>query len=266
MMLNSGLMPVSSGHFQGIAMSVRPFSLALCAALCGLALPAAAQTGVVDAQGRVFDGPMPDTRPEWRGPPPGPAQPLPQQPMAHPPLPGPQQTIQYPPGWEQARANWLAECRRRQGSGNKLGGAVVGGVIGGVVGNRVAGDGNRVIGTVAGATVGAVAGGAIGDAADKRAARDYCEAYLEQNITWSQGGAYGHGYGQPVVGYGYAPMMVMVPVAYVPVAAPAQPRECVEKVVTTTWVTVHEKRKSRTIPPRPDKRVKIVPDKRVRTN
>ena len=266
MMLNSGLMPVSSGHFQGIAMSVRPFSLALCAALCGLALPAAAQTGVVDAQGRVFDGPMPDTRPEWHGPPPGPAQPLPQQPMAHPPLPGPQQTIQYPPGWEQARANWLAECRRRHGSGNKLGGAVVGGVIGGVVGNRVAGDGNRVIGTVAGATVGAVAGGAVGDAADKRAARDYCEAYLEQNITWSQGGAYGHGYGQPVVGYGYAPMMVMVPVAYVQVAAPAQPRECVEKVVTTTWVTVHEKRKSRIIPPRPDKRVKIVPDKRVRTN
>ena len=52
----------------------------------------------------------------------------------------------------------------------------------------------------------------------------------------------------------------------VPVAAPAQPRECVEKVVTTTWVTVHEKRKSRTIPPRPDKRIKIVPDKRVRTN
>lgn len=245
-------------------MSVRPISLVLCGVLCGLSVPAAAQTGmppmptgVIDAQGRVYDGPVPDPRPEWRG---GPA--------AHPPMPnGPSADGRhYPPGWEQARANWLAECRRRHGSGNKVGGAVVGGVIGGVIGNRVAGKGNRAVGTVAGATVGAVAGGAIGDAADKRAARDYCEAYLEQHTSWSHGGTYGPGHGQAVVGYGYAPMMVMVPVAYVQVAAPARPRECVETVVTEEWVTVHEKRKVRYIKPRPDKRVKIVPDKRVRTN
>ncbi|MFN3517376.1 MAG: glycine zipper 2TM domain-containing protein [Novosphingobium sp.] len=242
-------------------MSVRLISLAFCTALCGLALPAAAQTGVVDAEGRVFDGPIPDPRPEWRGPPPGPG-----QPMAHPPLPQGEQARHYPADWEQARANWLAECRRRHGSRNKVGGALVGGVIGGVVGNRVAGRGNRAVGTVAGAAVGAVAGGAIGDAADKRAARDYCEAYLEQHTSWSHGGAMGPGYGQPVVGYGYAPMTVMVPVAYVQVAAPAQPRECVETVVTEEWVTVREKRKVRYIKPRPEKRVKIVPDKRVRIN
>lgn len=222
-------------------MSVRPISLAFCAALCGLAMPAAAQTGVVDA-------PLPDPRLEWRGPPPGPVQ----------------QARHYPPGWEQARADWLAECRRRHGSGNKVGGALVGGVIGGVIGNRVAGEDNRVVGTVAGATVGALAGGAIGDAADKRAARDYCEAYLEQHTSWSQGAAFGPG--GAVVGHGYAPMAVMVPVAYVQIAAPAQPRECVETVVTEEWVAVREKPKVRYIKPRPDKRVKIVPDKRVRTS
>lgn len=235
-------------------MSVRSISLTLCGALCGLAAPAAAQAGMPPMPA----GPIPDPRPEWHG---GPAVHAPMQPAMPPPA------QHYPPGWEQARANWLAECRRRHGSGNKVGGAVVGGVIGGVIGNRVAGKDNRVVGTVAGATVGAVAGGAIGDAADKREARDFCESYLEQHTTWNQGPGYGHGYqGQPVLGYGYAPMMVMVPVAYVQVAAPAQPRECVETIVTEEWVTVREKRRVRYINPRPDKRVKVVPDKRVRTN
>lgn len=236
-------------------MSVRPISLALCGALCVLAIPAAAQTSqppmppaVVDAQGRVFDGPVADQRPVWQE--------------------RQQAARQTPPGWEQARADWLAECRRRHGSGNKVGAALVGGVIGGVVGNRVAGKGNRVIGTVAGATVGAVAGGAIGDAADKRAARDYCETYLDQHTSWSQGGGHGFIQGQQIVGYGHAPVMVMMPVAYVQVAAPAQPRECVEAIVTEEWVTVPQKGKVRHIPPRPrpDKRVRIVPDKRIRTN
>ncbi|MBN8502350.1 MAG: glycine zipper 2TM domain-containing protein [Sphingomonadales bacterium] len=222
------------------------------------------QPGVVDAQGRVYDGPqpagLPDPRPEWHG---GGA------PMGH------GQQVHYPPQWEQARANWLNECRRRHGSGNKVGGAVVGGLVGGVIGNRVAGRGNRVVGTVAGAAVGAVAGGAIGDSADRRAARDWCESYLEQNTTWSQG--YGPGYGQQIAGYGYAPMMVMVPVAYVAVQAPAPARECKETIVTEEWVTVPSKPRyryittTRRVPDKririvPDKRVRIVPDKRVRTN
>ncbi|MFM5924126.1 MAG: glycine zipper 2TM domain-containing protein [Novosphingobium sp.] len=206
--------------------------------------------GVPDAQGHVYDGPMPDSRPVWNG--------------AVPTAAPIGQAGYDSPAWQQARAEWLAECRSRHGNGNRVGGAVIGGLIGGVVGNRVAGRGDRVVGTVAGAAVGAMAGGAIGDAADRRSARDYCEAYLDQALSRQQ--AYGQGYGQPVYGYGYAPMTVMVPVAYVQTAAPAQPRECKETVVTEEWVPV----RTRYIPPRPkprpDKQVKIVPDKRVRIN
>jgi hypothetical protein len=269
-MLNSALTPESSGPFQGNAMSVRPIRSALLgAAMLSFSAPALAdhhpmpapQPGVVDASGKVYDGPMPDNRPQWRGAPPPMAQHM-GQPMSHP-GPGYDEAA-----WQQARADWLAECRSRHGNGNKVGGAVVGAVVGGVVGNRVAGRGNRTVGTVAGATVGAVAGGAIGSSADKRAARDYCEAYLERNTSWG----YGHGqaHGQGVVGYGYAPMTVMVPVAYVQVAtaAPAQQRECKETIVTEEWVAVPGRTRYITVHPKPlpDKRVRIVPDKRVRVN
>ena len=190
--------------------------------------------------------------------------------LAQPSLPSPGVTgaqpgeRHYPPDWEARRESWLAQCRRNQsGGGKQVGGVVIGGLIGGVVGNRVAGKGNRVIGTVAGATVGAVAGGAIGDAADKRAAHDWCEDYLEQNITWGPG----FGHGQTVVGYGHMPVTVMVPVAYVAVQDQAQPaRDCQETTVTEEWVSVPTPPRQRYIPPRPrpDKRVRIVPDKRVR--
>jgi hypothetical protein len=112
-----------------------------------------------------------------------------------------------------------------------------------------------------------VAGGAIGDAADKRAARDWCEDYLEQNTTWSQGMGYGHG--QQVVSYGYAPMTVMVPVAYVQMQGQTQPRECKETIVYEDYVTTTTPARYRTVTTYkrvPDKRVRIVPDKRVRTN
>lgn len=247
-------------------MSARPVRFVLLgAAALGFAAPALAQhnslppppqPGVVDAAGRVYDGTAPDTRPEWRGAPP----------VAHHPQ-GHAQPGYDQAAWQQQREGWLAECRSRQGHGKKVGGMVIGGLVGGVVGNRVAGRGNRTVGTVAGAAVGAVAGGAIGDAADKRAARDWCEAYLDQHTTWGPG--YGQAHGQGVVGYGYAPMTVMVPVAYVQTAAPApEQRECKETIVTEEWVTVPTR--IRYIPPRPrprpDKRVRIVPDKRVRVN
>ena len=191
-----------------------------------------------------------DPRPEWHG---GPAAtPQPQQPG----VPGYDQAA-----YQQARANWLAECRRRQaGNGKMVGGAVLGGLVGGVVGNRVAGEGNRTEGTVIGAAAGAMVGGAVGASADRREARDYCEAYLDQYTA--QQPVYGHGYS-----YGYAPMMVMVPVVMVPVAGQAaQQRECVETVVTEEWVTVTEKKKKKVhyVAPRPDKRVRVVPDKRQR--
>ena len=156
--------------------------------------------------------------------------------------------------YERARADWLSECRRRHGSGRTVGGAVAGGLLGGLLGNRVAGHGNRTEGTVIGAAVGAAAGGVIGNAADSREARDYCQSYLDQYAS------YGHG------GYGYAmqPMMVMVPVAMMPTAASAKPRECVEETVTEEYDDVPA---SRMIPP-PPRRVppKRVPDKRVRIN
>jgi uncharacterized protein YcfJ len=234
-------------------MSARPVRFILLgAAALGFAAPALAQhtslppaqPGVMDAAGRVYDGTAPDTRPEWRGA---------------------QQPGYNEAEWQQAREGWLAECRSRQGHGKRVGGAVIGGVIGGVVGNRVAGRGNRTVGTIAGAAVGAVAGGAIGDAADKRAARDWCEAYLDQHTSWGPG--YGQAHGQGVVGYGYAPMTVMVPVAYVQTAAPAQQqRECKETIVTEEWVAVPTRTRyiAPRPKPRPDKRVRIVPDKRVR--
>ncbi|MEQ1498400.1 MAG: glycine zipper 2TM domain-containing protein [Novosphingobium sp.] len=237
-------------------MKSRRLSLPLaCAAALVLASPAMAQSapplpppGTVDAAGHVYGNA--DPRPEWRGG--GAATAHHQAPSAHDSA-----------AFERARADWLTECRRRQGSGKTVGGAVLGGVIGGVVGNRVAGRGNRTEGTVIGAAVGAVAGGVVGAAADRREASDYCEAYLDQYMSQHPAG---YGYAQPVA-YGYAPMMMMVPVAMVPVAVQSQQRECKETIVTEEWVTVSTPPRRRYIPaarPRPDKRVRVVADKRVR--
>lgn len=165
--------------------------------------------------------------------------------------------------YEQARADWLTECRRRQGNKRTVGGAVLGGVVGGVVGNRVAGEGNRTVGTVVGAVAGAGVGAAVGSAADRSAARDYCEAYLDQYM--GQQGHGGHGYVQ-----GYAPMMVMVPVTMVAVAGQAHRQEdCKETIVTEEYVvteTVQKRRRHFTPRPRVrhEKRVRVAPDKRVR--
>lgn len=256
-MVRFALTPDSTGLVQGNAMKSRRLSLPLAAAAAlALAAPAMAQSspmpppppGSVDAAGNVYG----DARPEWRG---GPAA-----------VPQPYGAPGYDAAaYDRARADWLSECRRRQGHGKTVGGAVLGGLVGGVVGNRVAGRGNRTEGTVVGAAVGAVAGGAIGAAADRREARDYCEAYLDQYMSQQQ---VGYGYAQPVA-YGYAPMTVMVPVAMVPVAMTAQQqRECKETIVTEEWVTVPSRTHRRYIParprPRPDKRIRLVPDKRVR--
>lgn len=241
-----------------------------------MAAPAFAHAPVTDADGRVFDDAAPvDPRPEWRGGmptatppalPPLPAMP----PMGHPPMAddphadhGPHGRPHGMPGpdyarYEQARQNWLAECRRNHRGRDRdggLGGAAIGGVIGGVVGNRVAGDGDRLIGTVAGAAVGAAAGAAIdrADGAGRESVGDYCEQYLNY---YSQSGSYGYGYGQPVM---------LVPVMMVQQQSAA--RDCVETVVTEEWVEV--RRPARRVIYRhvPDKRVRVAPapsGKRVR--
>ena len=238
----------------------------------GLAAPAMAQPGpplpppgmpplgTVDADGHYYGDARPgydaDPRPEWHGD------------DSH--MPQPQMAANYDQGgydragYEQARGDWLAECRRNHGNGNRIGGAVIGGVVGGVIGNRIAGRGNRTIGTVAGAAVGAVAGGAIGSTADRRSARDYCEAYLERNTTWQSGS----GYNQGGYGYGYAPMTVMVPVMMA--QAPAGQRECTTTVVTEEFVTEAPQRimLRRMIPRRVPvaRHAAPVHDKRVRIN
>ena len=269
-MLNSALTPDSPGPFQGIAMTFRPLRRTLLTALAfGFAAPAIAQPGpplpppmgTVDADGHYYGDAQsdampdhgPDPRPEWHGDHRG---------MSGPPMGGGYDRG----GYDQARAGWLSECRRNHGNGNMVGGAVIGGVVGGVIGNRVAGRGDRVLGTVAGAAVGAVAGGAIGRAADGRSARDYCEAYLERNTAWQAGS----GYGQGGYSYGYVPMTVMVPVMMVQTSGGQ--RECTTTVVTEEYVTEVPQRRTmrRMIRPRMPVVQRAapppVPDKRVRTN
>jgi hypothetical protein len=234
-----------------------------------IAAPALAHSPATDAEGRVFDDAAPvDPRPEWRGGMPT-AQPPALPPMIHAPMagaphaehgahggphgmPGPDHA-----GYERARQGWLAECRRNQRGRDRdggRGGAAIGGVIGGVIGNRVAGDGDRLIGTVAGAAVGAAAGAAIdrADGAGRESAGDYCEQYLNY-YSGQQGG------------YGYGQAVMLVPVMMVQQQA-SQP--CTETIVTEEWVTVPGRRvvTYRPAPHRvPDKRVRIAPSgKRVR--
>ena len=199
----------------------------------------------VDAAGHYYGDAAPDQRPQWQG--------------------GYDQA-----GYEQARADWLYECRRNHGHGKAVGGAVLGGLVGGVIGNRVAGSGDRVAGTVVGAAAGAAVGGAIGNAADRRSARDYCEAYLDDYRGQQRGYGYsrqGYGYGQPGYGYGYQPMMVMVPVMMMPGGGQ---RDCTETVVTEEYVPDAPRRVlRRMIPPRIPiyrRAAPVTHDKRVRIN
>lgn len=163
---------------------------------------------------------------------------------------------QYQP---QDRDGWLRECRRRLGD-NGVGGALIGGALGGVAGNVIAGHRDKVIGTIAGAAVGAVAGAVIDKAEDSPRNRDRCEAMLEG------GPGYGQAYGQGYPGYDYAMPVMMVPVMMVPMQQGMMGKPQCKKVVTTTTEYVDVPRRSRYIPRRaaPDKRVKIVPDKRVK--
>lgn len=98
------------------------------------------------------------------------------------------------------REAWLAECRNRlatydETDRGRILGALVGGAIGGVTGNRIAGDGNRLLGTVVGTGLGAAAGSVIGDAIDD--ARDVpaspygeCEAYLDDYMESALSGEF----------------------------------------------------------------------------
>lgn len=243
----------------------KPFHTLLAVGLLACAAPALAVDPVTNAEGRVYNVPPVDPRPVWK----------PAQGPALPPMPAPGAAPMAQPGhdpaaFEQAKLDWLAECRRRYG-GNKgrTAGTVIGGLVGGVAGSAIAGRGDRVVGAIAGGTLGAVAGSAIGSASDKHRARDYCESYLEDYLARQQTGFAGYGQA-PGYAYGYAmqPVMMMVPVGMLPMASPAAPQhECQETTVIEEWVPVTTRKRHithhRSVP---DKRIRIVPDKRVRSN
>lgn len=164
------------------------------------------------------------------------------------------------------REDWLAECRRRLSRRDSgLGGAAIGGVIGGIAGNRIAGRGHRTVGTIAGAAVGAAAGMAVDKVEDNRQTRDECEAYLDDYYAYYQGAHRGYAqhpnYGYPAHGYTMSccqPMM-MVPIMRMPRAEP----ECTE-TVEYEYEYVDAPPRPTPRKPAPDKRIKIVPDKRLK--
>lgn len=249
-MLNFELIRGFAPPNQGIDMRLRLSLLAIAAAS---AVPTAAMAhdhgtpppeAVEDAEGRTFGHGMP-------------------------PQPG-----EARERWEADRTAWLGECRTRMderddwGDGYRrkrssgLAGAAIGGVAGGLIGRGIAGRGDKTLGTVAGAVAGAAAGAVIERAAgsghdrhertDRRAySGDYCEQYFNY---YTQRGA-GH------YGYGYAVPMMMVPVMQMHSHGHHGSKDCKETVVTEEWVTERRPDRVRYIRV-PDKRVRIVPDKR----
>jgi hypothetical protein len=126
---------------------------------------------------------------------------------------------------------------RRRDDG--LGGALIGGVAGGLIGNRVAGHGDRLLGTAVGGAVGALAGAAIDRAEDNHRYDDR---------------------GPPPPGEGYGDECdAVLPAGYMLVSVPGG-QECRDEVVTREeWVP-----EAITIPGRPiyytpprDKRTKL---------
>lgn len=168
------------------------------------------------------------------------------------------------------REAWLDECRSRYRDSNIEGG-LIGGVLGGIAGNRIAGRGNRILGTVAGAIVGGVAGTAIDSLEGGRG--DECEAYLDRYMAYGQGGYGQGGYGQGGYGYsgggyadcgcnGYAMTTRMVPVTTYRFGRVESRRdEIVEDVVDTVIVEdVHYETIREPVAPAP----RAAPGKRIR--
>ena len=123
------------------------------------------------------------------------------------------------------REAWLAECRARiapvtyyeEDGDGEVAGAAIGAVAGGVIGNRIAGRGNRTLGTLAGAGLGALAGAAIGDSLDDRTVAvegddrsGECEAYLDGYMESARTGGL-HGQQSSTGEYMLVPVTVMVP-------------------------------------------------------
>lgn len=109
---------------------------------------------------------------------------------------------------------------------NGIGGSLLGGLLGGFAGNRIAGRGDRTIGTLLGGAIGAIAGGLIDQAEDKNKCRDMVRRIEERQRSWHGGsmGAWQTGYGY---GHGwYSPAVMVVTTVSAPVIT--------ETVTTTT--------------------------------
>jgi hypothetical protein len=158
------------------------------------------------------------------------------------------------PQW--ADADWEAEeeahrrdleraCRPDKG----LGGSVIGGLLGGFAGNRIAGRGNRTVGTLLGGALGAIGGRMIDQAEDRKACRAAVRRIEDRRAGWQAAGhGYGHGGGWYSPGY-------MIVTTTTPAAM-----ETVEEITTTTHyetVPVARKRhapRKRAYKPRPKPR------------
>jgi Ni/Co efflux regulator RcnB len=89
------------------------------------------------------------------------------------------------------------QCLRNRG----IAGGLIGGIVGAVAGNRIAGRGNRTIGTIFGGAAGGIAGASIEKATKK------CRKYLprEDSYYYGQGGYQNGGYQQGYPAYGPPP-------------------------------------------------------------
>ena len=141
----------------------------------------------------------------------------------------------YDAGYDGYDDRW--EGRRERDRG--VGGALIGGAVGGIVGNRIAGRGDRVIGTVGGAAVGAIAGAAIDRAEDANRRHD--------DRGWD--------HGEP--GYVSAECDSVLPPGYRLVSVPGE-QECRDEVTTTEeWVPEYVPVPATTRAPARDKRIKL---------
>ena len=127
-------------------------------------------------------------------------------------------------------------------AGGGLGGALIGGAVGGLLGNRIAGRGDRVIGSVAGAAVGAIAGAAIAKAGDRD--RNYSD---DNAGNWRDGDWRGER-----SDYGSDECDSVLPAGYRLVSVPGG-QDCRDEVTTTEeWVPEYV-----TVPGRPSYRAPV---------
>ncbi len=162
------------------------------------------------------------------------------------PMPAPVYQSRY--GFER-----YEQCLKDRG----IAGGLIGGIVGAVVGNRVAGRGNRTIGTILGGAAGGIVGVSIEKATKK------CKKYLPRDDSYYYGnggypaaGGYGPGYAPPAPpqqAYPYPGGYYQQGYYYYPQPAPVVTTVTITPAVTTT-TTVTEEVYYETVTVRPKKK------------